>query len=190
MITYNVNIPDTPNNPSNDQPLMKTNTNAIQTILGIDHVNFNVTNPPDGGTHKQVTFSTKNAPVAQTEPQSVLYTDSGTASTVADMRFRNQNGIFPVNAIKAFGVFTTTAVNGAVALDMGMNVSSITASAAGQTYTVALTANAVNGTTVIVFTNLSNDGAQTWSFAANTLTLGTNAGSTGARKYSFAILQV
>jgi hypothetical protein len=41
-ITYNTGIPDGPNNPSNDQPLMKVNTDAVNTFVGIDHVGFNV----------------------------------------------------------------------------------------------------------------------------------------------------
>jgi hypothetical protein len=45
-ISYNLNIPDRPNNPSVDQPRMKTNTNSISQIIGIDHVTFNT--PPPG----------------------------------------------------------------------------------------------------------------------------------------------
>ena len=57
-MTYSLNIPDAPNNPSQDQPLMKANTNAISTFLATDHIPFNVPNsgnhdvikqPPQGG---------------------------------------------------------------------------------------------------------------------------------------------
>lgn len=39
-LNYTTGIPDTPNNPSNDQPGMKTNTNSISTIIQQDHHGF------------------------------------------------------------------------------------------------------------------------------------------------------
>jgi hypothetical protein len=48
---YKDNIPFPTNNPSTDQPDMLTNTNSIDSIIGIDHFSFNNTN---GGTHQQV----------------------------------------------------------------------------------------------------------------------------------------
>jgi hypothetical protein len=49
---YNLNIPNGPNNPSNDQPLMQTNANNIASIFGEDHVGFNSSNQR-GGCHNQ-----------------------------------------------------------------------------------------------------------------------------------------
>jgi len=49
--TYNRDIPDAPNNPSVDQPDMKTNTNSIDSLINEDHYSFGVNN---GGFHKQV----------------------------------------------------------------------------------------------------------------------------------------
>jgi len=117
MVTYNLDIPDGPNNPSNDQPKMKTNTNSIQTLISVDHVGFNTSgSPPNGvgGHHLQVSFDGKNVPAAQTDPQSVLYTNNviagafntASASTVAEMFYRNQSGTLPVSMIKAFGSFS------------------------------------------------------------------------------------
>lgn len=40
-LTYTTGIPDTPNNPSNDQPNMKVNTNSINSLIQIDHHGFN-----------------------------------------------------------------------------------------------------------------------------------------------------
>lgn len=100
MFTYNRDIPDGPNNPSNDQPKMKTNTNSTDDILAVDHVSFNDT---PGGTHLQTTYSSKNAAGAQVDPQSVVYTGNGTASTVAQLFFRNQNRIFHLSPIRAWG---------------------------------------------------------------------------------------
>jgi len=58
-IGYNLNIPDGPHNPSNDQPLMKANTNAIAQIIAVDHVGFGVGN---GGFHQQVRMPVESLP--------------------------------------------------------------------------------------------------------------------------------
>lgn len=56
---YNRDIPDGPNNPSVDQPKMKTNTNSIDNLIGVDHFSFNDAN---GGLHKQVNMITEASP--------------------------------------------------------------------------------------------------------------------------------
>lgn len=40
-MSYTQDIPNAPNNPSQDQPLMKANTNAIFAYVEVDHVPFN-----------------------------------------------------------------------------------------------------------------------------------------------------
>lgn len=50
---YFLNIPAAANNPSVDQPNMETNTNSINSIIGIDHFSFGSPNGSDG-THQQV----------------------------------------------------------------------------------------------------------------------------------------
>lgn len=59
VIGYNLNIPFATNNPSTDQPNMLTNTNAINTLINIDHNTFSSAN---AGTHKQVTLTNQAAP--------------------------------------------------------------------------------------------------------------------------------
>lgn len=51
--TYTTDIPDGPNNPSFDQPKMKTNTNSTDSIIEVDHYSFN---DNLGGYHKIVDF--------------------------------------------------------------------------------------------------------------------------------------
>lgn len=147
-VGYNTSVPVQTNSPSVDQPEMTLNTQAIATIIAVDHVGFNSSgNPPPasngiGGTHLQVTFNGKNTPGAQTDPQSVLYTKSGVASSVADMAFVNQNGTF-IQCIRAWGAFTSNTINNS----QSMNVSSIVRTSGGSSagdYTVTLTTNAVN----------------------------------------------
>jgi len=57
-VTYTNDIPLATNNPSQDQPDMKINTNAVDTILNVDHVSFNTN---DGGTHKQCQLTSLNS---------------------------------------------------------------------------------------------------------------------------------
>ncbi len=57
--TYNPDIPDGPNNPSDDQPKMKINTNSTAGIINVDHIGFGQNN---GGTHRQVTLTNEPAP--------------------------------------------------------------------------------------------------------------------------------
>lgn len=87
-ISYNTNIPFATNNPSNDQPLMEQNTNAINTWTGIDHVGFNVGGGFNSGQHLQVTFNSDNVPSLPTgnDPSGnkigVLFTNTVGAGTV------------------------------------------------------------------------------------------------------------
>lgn len=71
-IGYNLGIPAANNNPSNDQPLMLTNTNAINTWTGVDHLDFG-SNP--AGTHSKVSFG-EDATVAAAPSIPNLFTDS------------------------------------------------------------------------------------------------------------------
>lgn len=57
--TYNRDIPDGPDNPSDDQPDMQINTNSIDDLLAVDHVSFNTNK---GGFHKQVHLINEAAP--------------------------------------------------------------------------------------------------------------------------------
>src|SRR5580693_942669 len=129
---YNANIPNAPDNPSYDQPLMQQNSQSINSIWSVDHVTFDGlagSGAPgsSAGQHLQVTFNGKNVPGgAPIDPVSILYTNSGTASTIADMYFRNANSIFPVNLIRAYASCDT---NGT--LLNSINVTSVVKNLAG-----------------------------------------------------------
>lgn len=188
---YNNGVPAGPNDPSVDQPDMLTNTQSIENIINVDHVTFNNT---AGGKHKQVTFASKNTPVAQTDPQSVLYTASGTESTVADMSFRNQNGTFPINFVRAYGTFSR--VSGGdnpqnVPILSSFNVDTISqVNGFFTSYTVNLTANATTGTNVGVLVTSSGSSTATWSFAANTLSLAFSPGIGSSSIVTFMVIQL
>lgn len=196
--TFNSSIPDTGNNPSNDQPDMLTNNISTNGLLAVDHVSFNSdgTLPQGGGgQHLQINFDNKYTQPAQIDPHSVLYTVSGTASTKADMNFKNENGVFPVNVLRAFGVLTTTntaGVNVPVTLDMGVNIGPIVRNLSGLfwVYTIPITVGATTGTTVAVIVTLSDGSVPSWSFTANTLTVNVSFILAPGLKLSFFVYQV
>lgn len=107
-LPYNINIPDAPNNPSNDQPLMKDNTNSTNTLIGVDHYSFN---DDLGGNHKQVTFGASNTPAAINDANiGVLYTVSGNINTNkkiiwAQNKTNLVNDIVNLSAISGFYVW-------------------------------------------------------------------------------------
>lgn len=115
---YYANIPNAPDNPSFDQPLMQVNSQSINSLIAVDHVGFKSTGSggpgTSGGQHLQVTFNGKNVPGgAPTDPLSIVFTNNvamgafntASASTIAETFFQNANAIYPVSMIKAFGCF-------------------------------------------------------------------------------------
>lgn len=74
-ISYNTNIPFSTHNPSDDQPLMLTNTNSTAQWVAIDHVGFDPGGGATSGQHKQVTFNSNNVPSVPTSPP-VLFTNT------------------------------------------------------------------------------------------------------------------
>lgn len=146
--TFYSNIPAGPNDPQDDQPLMLTNNASIAGLIQVDHVGFNQVN---GGYHEQVTFNAKNVPVGTpTDPVSVIYTNSGTASTVSQALFKNQNGIFPLSAIRAFATFTTSPFAQPVNY-YNLNPGTPVTNLGGGLFRLNLLANAITGSNISVF---------------------------------------
>ncbi len=189
-ITYNSNIPFSTHAPASDQPIMLTNALAISQIWGIDHNTFDSTGQgtslSGSGRHLRVTFDGKNALTGTiTDPLSVLYTANGTASTVSDLFFQNQNATYLINAWRAFIVFKTVSTNQTYTADSQYNFSnSVKASGAGSAkatiYTLTLTTGAITtGQPIGVITTLQSPSASagttpTWSISSNTLTITTS----------------
>lgn len=188
---FDSGIPFAQNNPSSDQPKMLANNIANEGIWDVDHIGFNSNN---GGTHLQNSYEGFSlGTLLPGTPASTAYPAAGVASsTRSQYYFKNTLGTYLLSSIKAFGVFVTQNTNGVIPPGsiMGMNIVSITASGNGQINTIDLTPNAVTGTVVAVFADLSGSGdILSWTMAANTLTITINAGATAARNLSFAILQ-
>lgn len=109
VIGYNLNIPAANNNPSQDQPKMQTNTNAINTLISLDHFTFA---DSQAGRHKQVTLTNEAAP-GLGGGNGVLY------ANLAD----GQSWPFWQNALGSFqlvGANTATPNNGTVFLPGGI----------------------------------------------------------------------
>jgi len=180
VLTYTLNIPDAPNNPSNDQPNMKTNTNSISDIIDVDHYTFDKT---PSGKHRQVTLAGKNVAGVQADPASTIYSDSGIANTVAELRYRNQSGIFPLSLIRAYGIIQ----NGAIVGSQSINVSAV-AAPVGSSTTVTLTSNAVTGTSYGVLALSTVSTAVTYTILSSTQFRISGAGP--ANTVTFVVFQL
>jgi hypothetical protein len=190
--TYYANIPNAPDNPSFDQPLMQTNATSINGIIAVDHVTFNIKNPSGGGAtpgqgggqHLQVTFNSKNVPGgAPTDPLSIMYTNNvssgasntASASTVASVFYQNANAIFPVSMIRAFGSFDNTATS--------LNTWNMTAvrNSAGS-FTITMPNNVCTGTNYLIIVSNTGNGSNT--SLANSYTI------TSATQFTLIFLEV
>jgi hypothetical protein len=185
--TFNTGIPAANNNPSADQPLMLQNNISTNAILSVDHVTFNSTL---GGTHKQVTFTSKNTPAGlPTDPTSIVYTANGVSSTVSQLLFANQNANFPLSSIRAFGTFT--AAVGAIVPPVMYNVVSITGAVVGPNtnFTIPLTAGATNTNNPVVLIWVNRASPNTvYFFSANQLVISSGNPIAGTI-INFAILE-
>ena len=135
-ISYNVNIPNAPNNPSNDQPLMQENTNAIQTIWAVDHISFNSGAGLTSGHHAQVSFDVAVPNVPALSPgQFQIYpitNSSGTSPYLETYASAKTNGGTQFNGytpfVKAMAQLVSNGVIGAQTFTIGalsFNVASV-----------------------------------------------------------------
>ncbi len=149
-LSYNLNIPDSANNPSVDQPKMQTNTNSISTIWGQDHYTFAETN---FGQHRYVRLPTRVNPGVPVGVSADIYTEAPTTGAASQLNYQNSAGIFPLNALRAWGFVDGTA--GGVA--MGVNINTSVKASSG-VYNITLTANAVSSNVfaVIVASQLTS----------------------------------
>lgn len=185
-ITYNVDIPDAPNDPSVDQPKMKVNTNANSQALAVDHYGYNVDN---SGAHKQVNFAAENVFAGTPEThQGVLYTDTGTQSTKSEMVYKNNNGMFPASTVRAYLCFKP---NGGVPTTLSKyNITSVTFSSPN--YVVVCPANTfivgVNIQPAIIITmSAASSLAPAYTVTGTTITISNITGS--ADNVNLVVLQ-
>lgn len=211
---FNENIPATNNNPSADQPIMQINNASTKSIIAVDHLTFDSSGSggagASAGQHKRVTYNNKTAPAAPVDPIAIAYTNNaatmaeavGAATTVAQNFYINQNGIFPLSCIRAFGNFTTlNNSNGAVGASNSFNVSTIVASgapgAAGTIYTITLVAGSTNASNVVVLITVNSNAnmltllnALSYTFVNGVLTITSLGFFAVPTQVNFVVLQV
>jgi hypothetical protein len=158
-MSYNANIPQATNIISSSQGQLLTNFSQLNTIFDVDHVTFDATS--NNGQHQQITFNQNNVPgSAPVDPNSVIYTQAGTASSNAQVMWQNASSPFQLCPIKAWGTFAGPSP--AVVPAQSFNISSIVRFNAGR-WVVTISPNSViktspagNPYAVIVTTSLSN----------------------------------
>ncbi len=134
----NTNIPNANNYPGDDQPGMQGNFTNINNYLTVDHV---LPGAANNGFHKQVTIASENVPAGlTTDPTSIIYTNVGTASAVAQQFWVNQNSRFHMSALRAWGFIKTPGL----VLTQSFNVATVTKTPPNGKYVITLTAGAVN----------------------------------------------
>lgn len=141
----NTNIPAATNYPGDDQPRMQANFSNINSYLTVDHV---LPGAAGNGFHKQVTIASENVPGGlPTDPASILYTNVGTASAVAQLFWSNQNSIFHMSPIRAWGFVVVDTSHSTQVITQSFNVATVKRNTGGTPqgkYVVTLTAGAVN----------------------------------------------
>jgi hypothetical protein len=203
----NINIPNAPNDPADDQPIMKQNYANIAGFLAIDHV---AAGSVGNGFHQQITYFKENIPGGPpTDPTSIGFTANSTllsqtigpSTTIAQGFYQNQNGIFPQSAVRAFGTFiSTNSFPGTFLPTNSFNVVNIVGQfgAGVEKYTINLVAgstNVVSSNAVVLITlsnNINLSGAATltnYTLVGNVLTI-TSLTPPAPIIYNFAILQI
>lgn len=91
--TYNPAIPNGPNSPSADQPIMKQNAASINSIIAVDHIGFNTNN---GGwhtiIHQPVQGSAPAVTPGITQLYSLNYTPNSTVTSTGTQLFMTNSG--------------------------------------------------------------------------------------------------
>lgn len=193
-INYTENIPAANNDPSDDQPNMLQNTNAINTWNNVDHIGFE---DNDGGLHKFVRLNAKNDPGAQSGNQGAIFSQSGSVDTNALLVFRNPTADFPISPIRAMVLFTTqltTDGNTTYAPTQEFNINGDIEEVRGggiSTMTIELDAGIVTGNDIIVQITGNNSAANDFSYIFTNPDLNIfTAALTGNVIYSVIVYQV
>ena len=119
LFSYTRDIPDGPNNPSNDQPNMKTNTNSADDIWKVDHYSFTELDPQgrnSGGSHEKVQMPEQlTIPGGLFSSAGTLYTKAAASATV------NRSQLFYSNSDSG-NEYQMTRVDNAQFSKFGQNV--------------------------------------------------------------------
>ena len=185
--TFNPTVPNAPNNPSVDQPVMLNNTVSEFGIWTQDHVGYNMLN---GGTHLQTTFAQYATPSLVGTAPSVAFPAAGVDDPAhAQFYFQNPQATYPLSAVKAFGSFVSTMPGIAPTFLNQYNVNLSMVSKTGNIYSIPLIANVVSSSNVIAIVTTSSIVA-TFSYTFTSPTLSITGPSFYTGNYNFLILQI
>lgn len=130
MPTYNYinDIPDAPNNPSQDQPNMKINTNSIDSLINEDHYSFEQSNRD--GFHRQMRIPEQAAiPAGLITSSGTLYTKAALSLTAAT----NRSQLFYTNSTSG-NEYQLTRVDNAQFSKFGTNTAYVADHTGGWTF--------------------------------------------------------
>lgn len=184
----NVNIPNPPNDPADDCPLIKQNFANIDGYLKVDHV---AAGAGGAGFHKQTTFNSLNPAGAQVDPVSVEYTNIGIADVTANrpqLYWRNSQVIIPLSAVRAFGSFVTTTFPAVPPFITQFNCNPVISRGIVPQYSISLLPNAIANDNVVVIVYASNGAAIGYTFTGGVLGLTSSSSSTFT--INFLVLQI
>lgn len=120
--TYNPNIPQPTNRPSDSQGQILLNFQTLDTVFAVDHVQFSLTT--NFGKHKQVTFDTNHPAAAPAGTESVLYTRNVGAAPA--LFWRNSVSEQPISPNAGGGAaFAWCSFNVAGAISANYNVGGV-----------------------------------------------------------------
>lgn len=188
--SWNNSVPFSTNNPSDDQPEMLSNTQSINSILNVDHYSFESSTAAgdSDGYHKHIHYPVPVALGAPALPASAHeYTELGTADPARpNLIYRTDRAPFPLNSIRAMGVFSLPNTNPMTFINQ-FNV--VSGAFDGSNYDITLATNAVIGTTPCVIICTDRGLSFRWSMTgANVLRI--NNLSVANSILSFIVLQV
>jgi hypothetical protein len=139
-LTYNTGVPNPPNRPSADVPLMQINTNNIPTLIGVDHFQFQNN---FGGYHQQVHLVNESAPGIGTA-SGVLYANLATSQSWPF--WQNALGSFQLMGQNSAATNGYVTIPGGIILQWGSNTAVTEGSFAGGT---------ANGTVTFATANIA-----------------------------------
>lgn len=188
LFTYSPNIPNRPDAPKADQPLMQQNSQSINGLIAIDHVGFNIN--AIGGLHNQVTFSKNqmnpgiqtgvsaiysNNPYSDGKPYPFFAQGAGLATfPLAGPTIKATNGYMylPQGMIIQWGTKTNAGASGSVTFNLDPFPTA--------TYMIQLTAYTVSS-------GSSNRPCSVISYSTSGFNYEINSGNSGDSLFWFAI---
>jgi len=209
-------IPAANNDPADDQPIMQDNFANTKGFLTVDHIAPGTNSSPNfAGFHKQVTYSSSFLPAAPVNPRGISFTansasadplftghTTNSASPVVQNFFRNSNNIFPMTAVRAFGLLqlnTSPVEPGFLTILNGFNIHSFQTGGvigvAGKDFIVRIVTNSVVGDNVAVFLQMQNTtvtprNIATMSFTNPDLRFSLDGAVAGVRLMSVLFVQI